>query len=524
MNRKRTPKGDIVSLLESAGFSKSNPYYIVQQGKVANLCVMKDADRLQLLKEVAGTSVYEERRVESMKILQDTKSKQEKVEEVLSYIEERLSELEAEKTELTEYEQLDKQRRAVEHALCSRELGQAKQSLEGIDQQRDQNTHSLHEHHRRLYELQDNVGTLEVEMQTHQAVQTKLQARVASKQAEQQKVQVQYQHVGQDIQDCRDKLQTQVAEAHECQTRIEDASRRIAASEAQVAVLTQDSYTMEQSVHGVQHELQTLKNRLEMLTLKKQQHKFGNQKERDAYISGEIAGLQTAVKGKQALLQTYRQNLSDMQVSKDRYQQAVMRQEQELQSNSAAYQRNTASLHTYMNSRNTMQDRRKELWMEKEKCQEEKVRLSKELSHSKEFLNKTLPFHIVQGLQIIETLISSKNIEGYYGPLIDNIIIKRDIFNTVIDKVAGNQLFHIVVEDEGVANLCIQHLEKNHSVGRLTFLPLNRLRVSKHDYSAVRAQREVKVLMDVALEYEDFMKPAVELVSSFIGGFHHPYT
>ncbi|RYG93782.1 hypothetical protein EON65_58415, partial [archaeon] len=80
LNRKRIQKSEIVSLLESAGFSKSNPYYIVQQGKVANLCVMKDADRLQLLKEVAGTSVYEERRAESMKILQDTKSKQEKVE------------------------------------------------------------------------------------------------------------------------------------------------------------------------------------------------------------------------------------------------------------------------------------------------------------------------------------------------------------------------------------------------------------------------------------------------------------
>ncbi|RYG65201.1 hypothetical protein EON64_12425, partial [archaeon] len=447
---------------------------------------------------------------------QDTKSKQEKVEEVLAYIEDRLSELEAEKTELTEYEQLDKQRRALEHALCSRELGQAKESLEGIDQQRDQNTHSLHEHHRRLYELQDIAGALEVDLQTHQAVQAKLQTRVTAKQAEHQKVQVRYQQVEQEIQDYRDKLQMQMAEAQECQARIDDAIRRIAASEAQVAIFTQDSYTLEQSVHGIQHELQTLKNKLEMLALKKQQHKFSNQKERDAHINSEISSLQAAVKGKQTLLQTYRQNLADMQGSKDRYEQAVTRQEQELQSNAAANQRNTASLHTFMNNRNAMQDRRKELWMETEKCQEEKVRLSKELSHSKELLNKTLPFHIVQGLQIIETLISSKNIEGYYGPLIDNIIIKRDIFNTVVDKVAGNQLFHIVVENEEVANICIKHLEDNYNIGRLTFLPLNRLRVSKHDYTAVRSQREVKVLMDVALEYEDFMKQAVELVSQLL--------
>lgn len=79
LNRKRVQKSEVISLLESAGFSKSNPYYIVQQGKVANLCVMKDKERLELLKEVAGTTVYEERRAESIKITQETIIKQEQI-------------------------------------------------------------------------------------------------------------------------------------------------------------------------------------------------------------------------------------------------------------------------------------------------------------------------------------------------------------------------------------------------------------------------------------------------------------
>lgn len=84
LNRKRVQKSEVLSLLESAGFSKSNPYYIVQQGKVANICLMKDEDRLSLLKEVAGTTVYEERRAESLKILQETLSKKEQIEVVRS--------------------------------------------------------------------------------------------------------------------------------------------------------------------------------------------------------------------------------------------------------------------------------------------------------------------------------------------------------------------------------------------------------------------------------------------------------
>lgn len=40
---------------------------------------------------------------------------------MLAFIEERLGELEQEKKELTEYEQLDKQRRALEYSLYDKE-------------------------------------------------------------------------------------------------------------------------------------------------------------------------------------------------------------------------------------------------------------------------------------------------------------------------------------------------------------------------------------------------------------------
>jgi structural maintenance of chromosome 3 (chondroitin sulfate proteoglycan 6) len=42
LQRRKATKKDVQSLLEGAGFSKSNPYYIVQQGKVQDLCTMSD--------------------------------------------------------------------------------------------------------------------------------------------------------------------------------------------------------------------------------------------------------------------------------------------------------------------------------------------------------------------------------------------------------------------------------------------------------------------------------------------------
>ena len=59
-------------------------------------------------KKVAGTRVYEERREESNKIITETNSKRDKIQEVIAYIEERLEELEGEKEELRAYQKCDR--------------------------------------------------------------------------------------------------------------------------------------------------------------------------------------------------------------------------------------------------------------------------------------------------------------------------------------------------------------------------------------------------------------------------------
>src|SRR3984957_3523750 len=92
LDRKNATKADVMNLLESAGFSRSNPYYIVPQGRVTTLTNMKVPERLLLLKEVAGTQVYEARRAESLKIMNETNNKRSKIDHLLGLVEERLEE------------------------------------------------------------------------------------------------------------------------------------------------------------------------------------------------------------------------------------------------------------------------------------------------------------------------------------------------------------------------------------------------------------------------------------------------
>lgn len=136
LDRKNATKSDVMNLLESAGFSRSNPYYIVPQGRVTALTNMKDGERLTLLKEVAGTQVYEARRAESLKIMTETNNKRSKIDDLLSYIKDRLAELEEEKEELRDYEEQNKERRCLQYTFDHREQVLLEKQLERIEEQR----------------------------------------------------------------------------------------------------------------------------------------------------------------------------------------------------------------------------------------------------------------------------------------------------------------------------------------------------------------------------------------------------
>ena len=156
-DRKSASKVDVMNLLEIAGFSKSNPYYIVPQGRVSETAYhvvvqadvlakitavtnAKDHERLAL-KEVAGTKVYEQRRAESLRIMSETDGKRTKINDLLDCIESWLTELEEEKEELKEFQDKDKERRCLKYALYQRGLEEVGEALVEIEEVRRAEVH-----------------------------------------------------------------------------------------------------------------------------------------------------------------------------------------------------------------------------------------------------------------------------------------------------------------------------------------------------------------------------------------------
>jgi structural maintenance of chromosome 3 (chondroitin sulfate proteoglycan 6) len=157
-------KTEVMNLLESAGFSRSNPYYVVQQGKIASLTLMKDSERLDLLKEIGGTRVYEDRRRESLKIMQETANKRKQIDQVVRYLEDRLRELDEEKEELKKYQQLDKQRRSLEYTILDHELNDARNELASMDDNRRKISERMSNADNEVVDLREKVKSFDKEI------------------------------------------------------------------------------------------------------------------------------------------------------------------------------------------------------------------------------------------------------------------------------------------------------------------------------------------------------------------------
>jgi structural maintenance of chromosome 3 (chondroitin sulfate proteoglycan 6) len=280
LDGKVVPKSDIDNLLQAAGFSKSNPYYIVPQGRITALCNAQDSQRLNLLKEVAGTKVYEEHRAESAKILEETRLKREKIAELLGFIEERLSELEMEKSELSEYELIDKKRRAMEMIIFQRELKDINSTLESLSTPEDGEAETQ--------ELVNRIQTIEEQLMINSSTLTNLNEQnliIKEESLEFKQDKLEANHAIQNNKVINKNISKLESDLSELEQKIID-------KEDSIGGLFPKKNNIERQVIDVQGELSSLKVQQDSLKAKQQRSgQFKNGSERDKYLKSQVESL-----------------------------------------------------------------------------------------------------------------------------------------------------------------------------------------------------------------------------------------
>jgi structural maintenance of chromosome 3 (chondroitin sulfate proteoglycan 6) len=481
LNNKHVSAEDVMNLLESAGFSRSNPYYIVIQGQVQALAKMKPSERLELLKEVAGTSVYEERKSESLKIMAETESKKAKIAEVLAYINERLKELESEKEELKEYQQLDRERRALEYCIFDHELKETEAKLNEIESNRQEEAENFSEDHMKTIEAQENLKNAEKSLKNLITEQQKLTRERDFLQEEKQEYLKARARLELEIADVAAKLAIDKKKQDGIQkelSKVKEEIRKVTQLLEEVQPRFEAAVKREQEI---KESIAEKERRVQELYAKQGRKKqFRSKKERDEWIAKELEEIRKAKETKQKQIEVLEEEIkTTMSKIEEPHQQSTMKA-QSAEEVSKAYEKLNNEYNALKVKRDDLANRRKADWREQSEREARILELKNELLKYERQLQSSVSKEINMGLSAVKKIKQAEKLTGVYGPLIELFDV-ADEFVTAVEVTAGNSLFYVVVDTDDTATSILEQMARDKS-GRVTFVPLNQLAAKEISY------------------------------------------
>lgn len=475
LDRKNATKTDVMNLLESAGFSKSNPYYIVPQGRVTTLTNMKDGERLTLLKEVAGTQVYEARRTESLKIMAETNNKREKIDETLEYLNGRLGELEEEKEELRGYQEKDKERRCLDYTMYHREQVAIAEELDKIEDIRQQagesteeNSDAFMEGERAIAEMESEIRQLRREMELLREDRHQLEEERRDISKKQARVEL-------SVKELTDSQSAREQERVKNQKELKAVKQDIASKEAELAKIVPDFTKWKTKEDEVKQHLKTAEETYDGLWGKQGRlNQYKTKADRDKWLKSQIQELNTALGEQKANRISADEEVKNVQSDIKILEIEIAALRKRFDGWGGDRQALSDEVATAKEALDKMSDERKVLRREDDKiasvienARQEEKRAETQLSHMMDGETR-------RGLATVRYLKQKHNITGAYGTLADLLDVSEH-YRMAVEQTAGNSLFHYVVDNAETATQLADALHKQKG-GRITFMPLDQLR------------------------------------------------
>ncbi|MBQ3718947.1 MAG: chromosome segregation protein SMC [Methanomicrobium sp.] len=131
INDRPCKQSDVVEYLAKFGI-KSEGYNVVMQGDITRIIEMSDGERRKIIDEIAGVSEFDKKKEQSLSELDIVRDRIEREELLLAELEKRLSELETEKAQAEKYRELSAKLEYYNSCLSAAKLRDCEAELLGI--------------------------------------------------------------------------------------------------------------------------------------------------------------------------------------------------------------------------------------------------------------------------------------------------------------------------------------------------------------------------------------------------------
>lgn len=416
--------------------------------------------------------------------------KRQKIGDLLAFIKDRLTELETEKEDLSKWKQLDRQRKTCELLLYQRELNDLADSLRLLEEAHSKGALLGSEDAAGgvalLNSLQAQLRTVSGELQVSNAelevLQEELEETVKSK-AEFEMAITEAETTLEAIKQQAHSFSQSGSSKQGKKPGINTIAKIVAEKEALVLEFkTQHGNLVKKEAALRVHvqELEIQHSTLANITQQQQSHVFKNTTEREAWLSQEITLLTRNRDLAQSGVKSIEQDLYSL--AKQREQLLGQQELESHNKNSAKSKNDGDQIKQVATKRQAALDRRKELWRQQHRIEAIIEAMEGDLEIAERDLAYCMDRGTWQGLRALPGLCSelfgsdAQTHVPVIGPLYTLYSCTPE-HRLALDQIAGGSLFHVVVRDDQVAQALMEKLTRDR-LGRLTFIPLNRIRAN----------------------------------------------
>ncbi len=468
INGRPAKQYEVEELLSMAGIPKQG-YNIVTQGDIFKFIRMTPAERRDLISEIAGITEYEEKKAKALKDLEETEEKLSAAKMVLKEVENNLKRLEEERENALKAKEIENQIKEIENQIKGVKLFtllKEKKEVEELLSDIEEKIQKLYNDKEKSIE---NQKKLLIEIKKLEEKLDKIQQSLLPIKEKEGQITAQIRTYNEKIKE----LEQQIKEAQENLANLnkekEEKIKEILSIEEQIKSLKEHLPQIEEELKKAERQLELKNNqikeieiggskaRLNLGQIESEEKKLKDEK---AELEKQIIRLQNQLENTLEKIHSYKEQINTLTEEIDK----LRKKEENILLYTKEREKKLTQLQSEINRLRIRKDAlEKKILKIREKRDENFKKLTEilvKLQHVREDKNYSL----------------IKDIPGVYGKVADLISIKDDELLTAIESAGGNRLNNVVVEDDKVAEECVKILREKQA-GRLTFIPLNKIRV-----------------------------------------------
>ncbi len=469
INHKTRTRQQVLDLLSMAKIDP-NGYNIILQGDIIRFVEMPSTKRREIIEEISGISVYEEKKHKAVKEMEKVEEKLKEADIVMKEKESYIKELKKDRNQAMKFKDLNDKIKENKASLLNIKIKGKKDEIEKIQKDiegKEEDIKKYEEDIKKLKErLEENKNEIdsinkEVEEKGNKdqvALQKEIEKlnidigtnknRIGHLQDEIVKVEQRKNNIERTLVDVKEKSKKIAEEKEELKNKLEKDQKELEKFEKTIDDFKKDnkldsSSNIELDIQKIDQQAEEFQE--EIQKLREEQQKLIREKDKLEY---KIESIDERIEKVGAIEKENRKELEKLKQKKEEFKKATLELNKRLNDDSSF----AAQLG---NAKDKLQ-----------KVNEEIAKLKAK--------NVSIKEKIAGGLAVQKILEQKNKIKGIYGTVSELGKVNSE-YGLALEVAAGAKIKSIVVENDKVAAECIKYLKKN-KLGTATFLPLNKLR------------------------------------------------